>query len=540
MKKINFKQSFGRASALLVALLSVAMLTPGIMQWAEAITAPRAQISFTFDDGLASHYKLAAPALQKHGYTGTAYVTTGCMGMTVVPNTCKADEQKAYMTWEEVTALRATYNWEIGSHTVTHPMLDSADPDLQPVQLTQEEIVRELTDSKNAITANTGVAPTAFASPFGDYDPQGQKVLAEAARLYTSHRGFHDYGYNYFPYNNYLLADLPVQSGATLRGDPAGSHVDVARVKQYIDQAVTDGRWLVLTFHDIVEGPAATGPDDFDFPVAELEQIAAYAKEKGIANTNVSDGLVSNPGGGNLLTNGSFNEAVNPVTPATPATTGTALWTTDDAANIKQDTTNRGNMPGSANTVALTSGATNTHLYSPAVAVQQKPYVVQMYLNVVQILTAGEIAFYVDEYDANGQYMGQTAKYTGSFYGGRATGNPALPIVQNNPLVRTFGFQYTPSAGATSARLQVVLVQNSGLVSYLDNIQWFAQDGSTKPAVIQPSADVNKDGLVNALDLSTVLTNWNKVGQTAAQGDVNNDGTVNALDLSAVLTNWSK
>jgi peptidoglycan/xylan/chitin deacetylase (PgdA/CDA1 family) len=59
-----------------------------------------------------------------------------------------------------------------------------------------------------------------------------------------------------------------------------------------------------------------------------------------------------------------------------------------------------------------------------------------------------------------------------------------------------------------------------------------------------PSADapgdLNGDDRVDALDLSTLLTNWNKNGMTAAQGDINNDGTVDALDLSTLLTNWSK
>jgi hypothetical protein len=52
--------------------------------------------------------------------------------------------------------------------------------------------------------------------------------------------------------------------------------------------------------------------------------------------------------------------------------------------------------------------------------------------------------------------------------------------------------------------------------------------------------DVNGDSLVDALDLSTVLTNWNLTGRTRAQGDVTGDGTVDALDLSTISSNWSK
>jgi hypothetical protein len=51
---------------------------------------------------------------------------------------------------------------------------------------------------------------------------------------------------------------------------------------------------------------------------------------------------------------------------------------------------------------------------------------------------------------------------------------------------------------------------------------------------------VNGDGIVDALDLSTILSNWNRTGAIRAQGDVNSDGTVDALDLSTVLAKWSK
>lgn len=61
--------------------------------------------------------------------------------------------------------------------------------------------------------------------------------------------------------------------------------------------------------------------------------------------------------------------------------------------------------------------------------------------------------------------------------------------------------------------------------------------GVTQPA---KPGDVNGDNAIDALDLSIILSNWNKTGQTKAQGDLNSDGTVDALDLSTVLTNWSK
>lgn len=61
---------------------------------------------------------------------------------------------------------------------------------------------------------------------------------------------------------------------------------------------------------------------------------------------------------------------------------------------------------------------------------------------------------------------------------------------------------------------------------------------TTTPPAVKPG-DVNGDNTVDALDLSTVLSNWEKTSATRANGDVNGDTVVDALDLSIVLVNWS-
>ncbi len=50
--------------------------------------------------------------------------------------------------------------------------------------------------------------------------------------------------------------------------------------------------------------------------------------------------------------------------------------------------------------------------------------------------------------------------------------------------------------------------------------------------------DVNGDGLVDATDLSIVLTNYGRTNRTKSQGDLSGDGKVDALDLSQVLTGF--
>jgi hypothetical protein len=58
------------------------------------------------------------------------------------------------------------------------------------------------------------------------------------------------------------------------------------------------------------------------------------------------------------------------------------------------------------------------------------------------------------------------------------------------------------------------------------------------PTPIANPSDINKDGLVNVFDLSTLLTNWNLTGTNAA--DINKDNVVNVFDLSVLLSHWTK
>jgi hypothetical protein len=59
----------------------------------------------------------------------------------------------------------------------------------------------------------------------------------------------------------------------------------------------------------------------------------------------------------------------------------------------------------------------------------------------------------------------------------------------------------------------------------------------TSSAAQNPAADLNSDSKVDVLDLSTLLSNWNKTG-SAIKGDLNGDSVVNVLDLSILLGSW--
>jgi peptidoglycan/xylan/chitin deacetylase (PgdA/CDA1 family) len=481
------------ASALFVgAVLGLPYLPDNSASALVANPSAAAKISFTFDDGLQSAVTQALPTLSKYGLTGTEYVVTKCVGMATIPNTCHANTDASYMTWAQVKQLQ-TAGWEIGSHSATHPYLATSDSsDGQPLVLTPAQVTAELTQSKSDLAAQ-GIVANAFSTPYGDYN---RATLAQIAKLYTSHRGFADQNANTWPYNDYLLNDMPVQVGVT-----------VAQVKTKIDTAIANKEWLILTMHDIMPVPSSD-PDDYQYATANLDQIAAYVKTKqaaGLINpVTVSQGLVTSDT--NLLPNSSFDSGI------------TGGWTTDSATTITKDSLNNGSLPSATNSIKLmTSSSKNAHLFSPKVAVDSDTtYLSKNFLS-VSAITRGEVGFYIDEYDGTGNWV------SGQYKSGEQTA-----------FVEEYNFTYKPSSAAVkNASLQVIVPINSGITAYLDNTQWFALSTATPPVTTNLVANGTFDnGIANG---------WTTDTPTVIAKDIGNHGSpanpVNSISLKSSTKN---
>lgn len=354
------------------------------------------------------------------------------------------------MSWDQVATLQNS-GWEIGSHTATHPYLASSDAeDGQPNVLTAAQVTQELTKSKSDLAAH-GINATSFASPYGDYN---MSVLAEVAKYYSSQRGFADQNNNDWGYtNDYIVNDFHVEGTMT-----------VAQVTAKIDEAIANGRWLVLTFHNIKPN-ASTDPDDYEWSTAKLDQIAAYVKAKQTTGTlspiNVNQGITTSDT--NLLQNASFNDGI------------ANGWSTDAPNYIIADSGSNGSYPDPANSVKLTSLPSGEgHLFSPQVNVTPgTTYMVKSFLN-VQTISSGSVGFYIDEYDANGNWIsGQYKKAEPSVY------------------VEMMSFLYKPSsANVKTARLQII-VGGLGINAYIDNVQWFPTGFTPTPPPAPTNLAIN-------------------------------------------------
>lgn len=132
----------------------------------------------TFDDAAISVSRHAAPLMRELGVPGTIFVPTdypdsGRMmswsGLERWLGSPHEGELES-MGWEELAELREI-GWEIGSHTCSHPRLETAD---------DATLVRELSDSKRICEERLGVPCRTFAYPYGFTDERVRKAAGEA------------------------------------------------------------------------------------------------------------------------------------------------------------------------------------------------------------------------------------------------------------------------------------------------------------------------------------------------------------------------
>lgn len=210
--------------------------------------APKAMVTFTFDDGYVSVYEKAMPILEKYGYTGTVFVITSAIGAF------------GYMSESQLKSL-AQKGWEIGSHTVSHRFL---------TELSDSDLDYELYASKQRLE-RLGLKVTSFAPPGGRYN---EKTILAVSKRYRCQRISWPDGLN----------DIPLKQDSDrylLRSVSIGAETTVQEVKQWILRAKDEKKWLILLFHRIDEG------GEYSWPSEYLEQVVRFAKEQGFVGVSL-------------------------------------------------------------------------------------------------------------------------------------------------------------------------------------------------------------------------------------------------------------
>ena len=131
-------------------------------------------VAITFDDGLESFGRIAAPLLREHGLPATLFVVTDAVGSTNVWRGQRDAGIPVFplLDWDALGRLAAD-GVAIGAHTCTHRNLASADADTA---------TREIVASRTRLARELGVEATTFAYPYGGVSIAARDVVAREFR----------------------------------------------------------------------------------------------------------------------------------------------------------------------------------------------------------------------------------------------------------------------------------------------------------------------------------------------------------------------
>ncbi len=211
----------------------------------------RAAVSLSFDDARLSQVDCGLPILDAYGVKATFYV---------VPDRV----EQRLSGWKKAVAN----GHEIGNHTLNHPCTGnfpwSREKALE--QYCLEDAERELDEASAAIERLLGVRPTTFAYPCGQkFVGRGLSVKSYvplvAERFVVGRGAFDEVA------NDPAFCDLAQVTGIDMDG------LDFEQVRQLVDEAIADGRWLVLFGHEVGE------PGRQTTFASTLEALCRYAQD---------------------------------------------------------------------------------------------------------------------------------------------------------------------------------------------------------------------------------------------------------------------
>lgn len=209
-------------------------------------------VSINFDDGKLSVYQNALPILDAAGFVSDQFITTDYL----------SDYYPGYIDESAVLDMQSRGH-TIGAHTRTHSDLTA-----MSASQAQDEI-----NGSRQVLLDLGASPVAyFAYPFGAYNDSVIQMVKDAG--FAGARSS-DGGLNDKATDPYALRRFPLYNSTTL-----------TQVKDVINSAITQKKWVILLVHGVEENPGT-----YDITPAFLQQVVDYLKSEGITPVTVHEGV---------------------------------------------------------------------------------------------------------------------------------------------------------------------------------------------------------------------------------------------------------
>ncbi|HET7104704.1 MAG TPA: polysaccharide deacetylase family protein [Terracidiphilus sp.] len=143
--------------------------TATLDEWINGLAGDH-QVLLTFDDGYDDLYDELLPLVIQHRYTPVVFLVVDRIGEMNVWDYPLGVRARRLLTLEQIRAMQK-HGVEFGSHTLTHPFLPS---------VSDEQLRREVADSRSRLQDLLGAPVRAFAYPSGGVDRRVRSAVAEA------------------------------------------------------------------------------------------------------------------------------------------------------------------------------------------------------------------------------------------------------------------------------------------------------------------------------------------------------------------------
>lgn len=245
---VNVERMPGRA-----LLLSLILLVPGNrltaqdgFSWpGEAVAA----VCLTYDDGLDCHVDIAAPALERHGFRGTFYVT----------GTSSSLYQRT-VEWREM----ARRGHELGNHTLFHPcwgdVYDWVRPEYDLNSYTFHQLKEELQVANSLLKAVDGEVERTFAYTCSNTTIGGVTFVDSIRGMFPAARGAGPIPEHIDQVDIHNVPSWGVE-------DPTGEALIA-----YVEEAVEKGSLAVFMFHSVGGGYLNVSEEAHEQLLEYLEQ----------------------------------------------------------------------------------------------------------------------------------------------------------------------------------------------------------------------------------------------------------------------------
>lgn len=222
-------------------------------------------VVFAFDDGLASVYSRARPKLAEYGWPGSAFIIADMI------DTGTGVDARGAMTTTQLQELQNRYGWEIGSHAyyLANHNTSGGFPNVSAGNTaTDFYLMRKWLDDRGLTGGES------FAWPQGAYGT-GQTTLDIARKFFATARstkgnaGSRSHELAHHPLDRHRIKGWSINGLTHTTGD----------VSTAITEAKNRGEVLILVFHDITAGAAASATD---WSIANFNTVVDAVAASGI------------------------------------------------------------------------------------------------------------------------------------------------------------------------------------------------------------------------------------------------------------------